>query len=105
MLVQGVSDSSFDVIGDEFDDGGGYGGLVQFVNEGVNVDGVEGFAKVKGYNNGASWGLILVKALGDLVVDLWRAVVVECLALKPCWCSRTGMFEVMKGSTVFPGFW
>jgi len=69
MLVQGVSDSSFDIIGDEFDAGGGYGGLVQFVNKGVNVDGVESFDVVKGDDNDSFWGLVLIKAVGDLVVD------------------------------------
>ena len=61
ILVQGISNSSFDIIGDEFDDGGGYGGgyggLVQFVNEGMNVDSVEGFAEIKGDDNGSLLGV------------------------------------------------
>ena len=37
-----------------------------------------------------------------IVLLIWcKAVVVECLVLKPCWCSVDGMFVVMSGSITF----
>ena len=46
---------------------------------------------------GAFW----LKPFVMLLFRVCRAVVVECLALKPCWCVVCGMFAVMWGSIIF----
>ncbi len=53
---------------------------MNFVDEGVDIDGVKGFAEVKGYNYCAFRWLFLVESLGDLGGDLVKCCVrgVEC---------------------------
>ena len=60
--------ATFDVVGDEFGDGVGYVGVVEFVRECVKVDGVKGFAHIECYCNGSLWWFVFVEAGGDDVV-------------------------------------
>ena len=48
-----------------------------------------------------SGGCFLLKPWVIWLVSLWRAVVVEWRALKPCWCLTAGMLVVMCGSSIF----
>ena len=46
---------TLDIVGDEFDDDGWYIGLLYFVYESVEVDGVECLRHVQGYSDSAFW--------------------------------------------------
>lgn len=67
-MVVCVADSTFDVVGNEFDDGVGYGSLMQFMDEIVYVHGVDGLAEVKGDDYGSLGWLVLIESLCNLVV-------------------------------------